>query len=71
MVKRNIRSLKKQKFKETISTWKNMFGILWQSEKVLLVDFMSWSTTINTAFYCGTLKKLCRAFQHKRYKYYV
>jgi len=59
-------SSKRKKFKQTISTRKIMCTVFWDRQGVLLVEFLPQSTTINSAVYCETLKKLRRAIQNKR-----
>jgi len=39
---------------------------LWGRQGVLLVEFLPQGTTINSAVYCETLKKLRRTIQNKR-----
>ena len=39
---------------------------VYRSQSVLLVEFLPQGTTINSAVYCETLKKLRRAIQNKR-----
>ena len=53
-------------FKQTISTRKNMCTVFWDRQGVLLVEFLPQGTTINSAVYCETLKKLRHAIQNKR-----
>jgi len=53
-------------FKQTTSTRKIMCTVLWDRQGVLLVEFLPQGTTINSAFYCKTLKKLRHAIQNKR-----
>ena len=43
-----------------------MCTVFWDRQGVLLVKFLSQGTTINSALYCETLKKLRRAIQNKR-----
>ena len=59
-------SPKRKKFKQTFSTRKIMCTIFWDRQGVLLVEFLPQGTTINSAVYCETLKKLRRAVQNKR-----
>ena len=59
-------SPKRKKFKQTISTRKIMCTVFWDRQGVLLVEFLPQGTTINSAVYCETLKKLRRAIQNKR-----
>jgi len=58
-------SPKRKKFKQTISTRKIMCTVFWDRQGVLLVEFLSQSTTINSAVYCETPKKLRHAIQNK------
>jgi len=59
-------SPKKKKFQQTLSTREIMCTVFWDRQGVLLVEFLPQGTTIISAVYCETLKKLRRAFQHKR-----
>ena len=43
-----------------------MCTIFWDRQGVLLVEFLPQGTTINSAVYCETLKKLRHAIQNKR-----
>jgi len=58
-------SLKREKFKQTFSTRKIMCIIFWDRQGVLLVEFLPQGTTINSAVYCETLKKLRHAIKKK------
>jgi len=58
-------SPKRKNFKQTISTRKIMFTVFWDRQGVLLVKFLPQDTTIDSAVYCETLKKLRRAIQNK------
>ena len=55
-----------KKFKTTISAKKIMASVFWDSQGVLLVEYLPQGETINAARYCETLKKLRRAIQNKR-----
>jgi hypothetical protein len=57
---RHTSSLKKHKFRQTISTRKIMCTVLWDRQGVLLVEFLPQGTTINSTAYCETMKKLRR-----------
>jgi len=59
-------SPKRKKFKQTFSIRKIMCTVFWDRQGVLLVEFLPQGTTINSAVYCETLKKLRRAIQNKR-----
>jgi len=59
-------SPKRKKFKQTFSTRKIMCTMFWDRQGVLLVEFLPQSTTINSAVYCETLKKMRCAIQNKR-----
>jgi len=59
-------SPKRKKFKQTFSTRNIMCTVLSDRQGVLLVEFLPQGTTINSAVYCETLKKLRRAIQNKR-----
>ena len=41
--------------------------VFWDRQGVLLVEYLPLGTTINSAVYCETLKKLRRAIQNKRH----
>ena len=43
-----------------------MCTVFWGRQGILLVEFLPQGTTINSAVYCATLKKLRRAIQNKR-----
>jgi len=53
-------------FKQTFSTRKIMCTAFWDRQGVLLVECLPQGTTINSAVYCETLKKLRSAIQNKR-----
>jgi len=57
---------KPKKFKQTFSDRKTMVTVFWDSEGVLLTEFMEPGTTKNAAVHCETLRKLRRAIQNKR-----
>jgi len=59
-------SPKRKKFKQTISRRKIMCTVFWDRQAVLLEEFLPQGTTINSAIYCETLKKLRHAVQNKR-----
>jgi len=59
-------SPKRKNFKQTFSTRKIMCTVFWDRQGVLLVEFLPQGTTINSAVYCETLKKLRHAIQNKR-----
>ena len=50
-------STRLKKFKSQQSAGKLMVTVLWDSVGVILVDFMSKGTTINSNVYFDTLKK--------------
>ncbi len=54
------------KFKKENSARKLMVSVFWDSEGVLLVDFMTRGTTINGEAYRNTLRKLRTAIKNKR-----
>ena len=58
-------SPKRKKFKQTFSTRNILCTVFWDRQGVLLVEFLPQGTTINSAVYCETLKKLRRAIQNK------
>jgi len=57
---------KRKKFKQIFSTRKIMCTVFCDRQGVLLVEFLPHGTTINSAVYCETLKKLRHAIQNKR-----
>ena len=59
-------SSERKKFKQTFSTRKTTCTVFWDRQGVLLVEFLSQGTTINSALYCETLKKLRRTIQNKK-----
>jgi len=59
-------SPKRKKFKQMFSTRKIICTVFWDRQGVLLVEFLPQDTTINSAVYCETQKKLRRAIQNKR-----
>jgi len=59
-------SPKRKKFKQMFKTRKIMCTVFWDRQGVLLVEFLPQGTTINSAVYCKTLKKLRLAIQNKR-----
>ena len=59
-------SPKRKKFKLAISARKIMCTVFWDRQAVLLEEFLPQGTTINSAIYCETLKKLRHAVQNKR-----
>jgi histone-lysine N-methyltransferase SETMAR len=63
---RHTEALKPKKFKQTLSARKIMAALLWGCKGILLVDFMTQWTTINSESYCETLKKLWQAIQNRR-----
>ena len=63
---RHNASPRKKKFKQTMSTHKNMRTVFWGRKGVVLVEFLPRRETINRETYCQTLKKLCHAIQNRR-----
>ena len=59
-------SPRRKKFKQMFSTRKMMCIIFWDSQGILLVEFLPQGTTINSDVYCETLKKLRCVIQNKR-----
>jgi len=57
---------KRKKFKQMFSTREIMCTLFWDRQGVLLVEFLPQGTTINSAVYCETLKKLRCGIQNKR-----
>ncbi|GBM70471.1 Histone-lysine N-methyltransferase SETMAR [Araneus ventricosus] len=43
-----------------------MVTVFWDAQGILLIEFMTHGTIINSEVYCRTLKKLKRAIQNKR-----
>jgi hypothetical protein len=58
-------SPKPKKFKQTLSARKIMATVFWDRKVILLVDFMTQGTTINSESYCETLTELRRAIQSR------
>lgn len=54
------------KFKATKSTQKVMTTIFWDTQGIVLIDFLEMRTTVNSDSYIETLKKLKRAISKKR-----
>lgn len=54
------------KFKTHNSAGKVMLTVFWDSEGVLLEDYLEKGRTINAQYYCEILEKLRRAIQNKR-----
>ncbi|GBM52926.1 Histone-lysine N-methyltransferase SETMAR [Araneus ventricosus] len=50
---------------QTLSARKLMVTFFWDARGILLIEFMTRGTTINSEVYCRTLKKLKRAIQNK------
>ncbi|GFX44207.1 mariner Mos1 transposase [Trichonephila clavipes] len=63
MESRHTSSPFKIKAKQTLSNCKIVATVFWDRGDVLLGDFMSLGTTINTGSYCATLRKVRRALQ--------
>ncbi|GBM24878.1 hypothetical protein AVEN_221690-1 [Araneus ventricosus] len=55
-----------RKARQTLSARKLMVTVFWDAQEILLIEFMTRRTTINSEVYCRTLKKLKRAIQNKR-----
>ncbi|GBN98779.1 hypothetical protein AVEN_152534-1 [Araneus ventricosus] len=55
-----------KKARQTLSARKLMVTVFWDAQGILLIEFMTRGTTINSEVYCRTLKKLKRAIQNKR-----
>ncbi|GBN19063.1 hypothetical protein AVEN_73129-1 [Araneus ventricosus] len=51
---------------QTLSARKLMVTIFWDAQVILLIEFMTRGTTINSEVYCCTFKKLKKAIQNKR-----
>ncbi|GBO45772.1 hypothetical protein AVEN_28188-1 [Araneus ventricosus] len=43
-----------------------MVTVFWDAQGILLIEFMTRGTTINSEVYCRMLKKLKRAIQNER-----
>jgi histone-lysine N-methyltransferase SETMAR len=56
----------KKKFKQTISAHKIMCTVFWDRKRILLVEFLPQSSTVNAGVYCNTLKKLHCAIQNQQ-----
>ncbi|GBL90856.1 Mariner Mos1 transposase [Araneus ventricosus] len=54
-----------RKARQTLSARKLMVTVFWDAQGILLIEFMTRGTTINSEVYCRTLKKLKRAIQNK------
>ncbi|GBN21993.1 hypothetical protein AVEN_161371-1 [Araneus ventricosus] len=55
-----------RKARQTLSARKLMVTVFWVPQVILLIEFMTRGTTINSEVYCRTLNKLKRAIQNKR-----
>ncbi|GFX44862.1 uncharacterized protein C05D11.1 [Trichonephila clavipes] len=55
-----------RKARQTLSARKLMVTVFWDVQGILLIEFMTHGTTINSEVYSRTLKKLKRAIQNKR-----
>ncbi|GBM79213.1 Histone-lysine N-methyltransferase SETMAR [Araneus ventricosus] len=55
-----------RKARQTLSARKLMVTVFWDAQGILLIEFMTRGTTINSEVYCRMLKKLKRAIQNKR-----
>ncbi|GBL94849.1 Histone-lysine N-methyltransferase SETMAR [Araneus ventricosus] len=55
-----------RKARQTLSGRKLMVTVFWDAQGILLIEFMTRGTTINSEVYCRMLKKLKRAIQNKR-----
>ncbi|GBO16461.1 hypothetical protein AVEN_191574-1 [Araneus ventricosus] len=55
-----------RKARQTLSARKLRVTVFWDAQGILLIEFMTRGTTINSEVYCRTLKKLKRAIQNKR-----
>jgi hypothetical protein len=62
---RNLNGLPKGEFQVDFSKWKIICTVFWDRQGVLLVVVLPQGTTITSAVYCETLKKLRRAIQNK------
>ncbi|GBO18322.1 hypothetical protein AVEN_87550-1, partial [Araneus ventricosus] len=50
-----------RKARQTLSVRKLMVTVFWDAQGILLIEFMTRGTTINSEVYCRTLQKLKRA----------
>ncbi|GFW24283.1 uncharacterized protein TNCV_605321 [Trichonephila clavipes] len=66
MERRHTSSPVKAKAKQMLSKCKIMATVFWDRLGILLVDFMSQGTMINSGAHCSTLRKLRRSLQNKR-----
>ena len=55
---RHPTSPRSKKFKSQLSAGKVIMTVFWDSVDIILLDFMSKGTTINSDVYVDTLKKL-------------
>ncbi|GBM51790.1 Histone-lysine N-methyltransferase SETMAR [Araneus ventricosus] len=55
-----------RKARQTLSARRLMVTVFWDAQGILLIEFMTRGTTINSQVYCRTLKKLKRAIPNKR-----
>lgn len=55
-----------ERFKQVFATKKCMASIFWDSEGILLIDFLPPNTYITGAYYSDLLKKLAKAINKKR-----
>ncbi|GBM10033.1 Histone-lysine N-methyltransferase SETMAR [Araneus ventricosus] len=54
-----------RKARQTLLARKLMVTVFWDAQEILLIEFMTRGTTINSEVYCHTLKELQRAIQKK------
>ncbi|GFW49404.1 mariner Mos1 transposase [Trichonephila clavipes] len=55
-----------RKARQVLSARKLMVTFFWDTQEILLIEFMTRGTTINSEVYCRKLKKLKRAIHNKR-----
>ena len=55
-----------KKFKRVHSAGKVMASILWDSQEVIMIDYLEQGRTINRAYYAGKLRQLCQETTRKR-----
>ena len=66
IVWRHTTSLEKKKFKQTMSTRKITCTVFWDRLRVLFVEFLSITETVNKDIRCAKLLNLRRAIQNER-----
>ena len=54
------------KFRKVISASKVMLSVFWDSESVLLTDYLEKGKTVTGTYYAGLIHKLCAVIKEKR-----